>query len=345
MKKTGVLLIGVLLLSIVLLGCSKTDSPNTTDVIPIGVKIVTLKNIQRNIELVGTLAAWREANLAAQTTARIENIYVEEGTRVNEGDLLFEMDDTQLAQARIQYQVAKDNFERLRPLYETGSISQSQFDQVKAAYETAEKTYKLLLKNTQFRAPFSGVITAKRYNPGEIFLLSPTGMGAPSIVTLMQLNPLKLVLNVSESNLVDVKVGQEVTITTDLFPGEVFKGTVNKINPAINPSTRTFQVEIKIPNPRERLKPGMFVRASINVGLVRGITIPRSAVVRQVGTSHYYGFIVRGHNAKRIDFEIGREFDEEVEIVRGLAQGDSLVVKGQSLLKDGQRIDVKEVID
>lgn len=326
-------------------GCAKKDTEGTPTAIPVAVKKVTMKNIQRDIELVGTLAAWKEANLAAQTTARIENIYVEEGARVKEGDLLFEMDDTQLAQARIQYQVAKDNYERLRPLYESGSISQSQYDQVKAAYETAEKTYQLLLKNTQFRAPFSGIITAKKYNPGEIFMLSPSGMGAPAIVTLMQINPLKLVLNVSEANLLDVKYGQEVTITTDLFPGEEFKGTVNKINPAINPTTRTFQVEIKVPNPRERLKPGMFVRAKIFVGTVKGITVPRSAVVRQVGTSSFYGFVVQGDVAKRVDFEFGKEFDEEIEILKGLSQGEMLVVKGQSLLKDGQRVDVKEVME
>ena len=174
--------------SIVFISCSKEEDntqKNSDSAIPVEVTAIKKSSIQRDIKLVGTLAAWKEANLGAQTTGRIEKIYVEEGSRVKEGDLLFEMDDTQLAQAKIQYQVAKDNYDRLKPLFTTGSISQSQFDQVKAGYETAEKTYQLLLSNTQFRAPFSGIITAKKLNDGEVFLLAPGGVGAPTIVSLM----------------------------------------------------------------------------------------------------------------------------------------------------------------
>jgi multidrug resistance efflux pump len=117
----------------------------------------------------------------------------------------------------------------------------------KAAYETAEKSYNLLLENTQFRAPFSGVITSKRLNEGEVFLLSPGGLGAPAIVSMMQLNPLKLMIGVSETNLKDVKLNQDVEITTDVYPGEFFKGTVSRIYPQLNATTRTVDVEVSSP--------------------------------------------------------------------------------------------------
>jgi len=250
------------------------------------------------------------------------------------------MDDTQLAQAKIQYQITKDNYERMKPLYETGSISQSQYDQIKAAYETAEKNYNLLLTNTQFRAPFSGIITAKKLNEGEVFLLAPTG-GAPTIVTLMQINPLKLLLNVSENNFKDIKIGQTVEIQSDIFPNEIFKGYISRINPTINALTRTFEVEVKIPNPQEKLRPGMFVRAKILLGKTDGILVNRAAILKQIGTSAYYAFIIKNNIAKRVDVTIGKEFDSVIEITSGLAEGDYLVTNGQGILKNGTQVEIK----
>lgn len=334
----------VIITLILIVSCGKKENNNktqTAEAIPIEVTLVKKTSIDREVELVGNLVAWREANLGAQTTARIQKIYVDAGSRVKEGDLLFEMDDTQLAQAKIQYQVAKDNYDRLKPLYETGSISQSQFDQVKAAYETAEKTYQLLLTNTQFRAPFSGVVTAKRLNDGEVFLLAPGGAGTPTIVSLMQINPLKLILNVSENNLKDVKLNQTVEIRSDIFPNEIYKGRICRINPAVNPASRTFDVEVKIPNPDEKLKPGMYVRAKILIGKTEGIIVNRSAALKQLGSTAYYGFIVKDNIAKRVELTLGKEFDSQVEITSGLNEGDYLVTRGQSLLKDGSKVEIK----
>lgn len=343
MNKLKLFLVLILFVTIFISCSSKNENTNNAEdaAIPVDVTLVKKSSILRDIELVGTLAAWKEANLGAQNTGRIEKIYVDEGSRVKEGDLLFEMDDTQLSQAKIQYQVAKDNYERLKPLYETGSISQSQYDQVKAAYETSEKTYNLLLTNTQFRAPFSGVITAKKLNDGEVFLLAPGGVGAPTIVSLMQINPLKLILNVSEVNLRDVKLNQSVDVKSQIYPDEVFKGTITRINPAINSSSRTFEVEVKLTNPNEKLKPGMFVRAKINLGFTDGIIVQRSAALKQLGSSAYYGFIVKDNTAKRVDLTLGNEFNDKVEITSGLSAGDYLVTRGQGLLKDGNKVEIK----
>lgn len=343
MNKTKSLLL-ILLSVLIIAGCGKKETNNQNNsekAIPVEITLVKKSMIDREVELVGNLLAWKEANLAAQTTARVHKIYVDAGSRVKEGDLLFEMDDTQLAQAKIQYQVAKDNYDRLKPLYETGSISQSQFDQVKAAFETAEKTYQLLLTNTQFRAPFSGVVTAKRLNEGEVFLLAPGGVGAPTIVSLMQINPLKLILNVSESNLKDIKLNQTVEIKSDIFPNDTFKGDISRINPAVNPSSRTFEVEVRIPNPNEKLKPGMYVRAKILIGKTEGIIVNRSAALKQLGSTAYYGFIVKDNIAKRVELTLGKEFDSMVEITSGLTEGDYLVTRGQGLLKDGSKVDIK----
>lgn len=335
----------LLLSALVLWGCGKDTNDNNSNVekvVPVEITKINDSEIMSDLTFVGTLSAWKEANLAAQTTARIRKIYVDAGSRVSEGQLLFEMDDTQLAQMKIQLQIAKDNFDRMKPLYDSKSISQSQWDQVKAAYETAEKSYNLLLENTQFRAPFSGVITSKRLNEGEVFLLSPGGLGAPAIVSMMQLNPLKLMIGVSEANLKDVKLNQNVEITTDVYPGEIFKGTVSRIYPQLNTATRTVDVEVRLPNSGERLKPGMYVQAKVATGSTKGILVNRSAVLKMLGSAAYYAFVSLNEKyAKRVDIVVGREFDSKVEILKGLNYGDYIVTKGQSLLKDSTKISVK----
>ncbi len=327
----------------IIIGCSKKDeTSNLTDkVTPVEVKTVKRSVIDREIDLVGTLAPWKEANLGAQNTGRIQKIYVEEGNRVKQGDLLFEMDDTQLATAKIQLQVSKDNYLRLKPLFETGSISKSQFEQVKATYETSEKSYELLLTNTQFKAPFAGIITDKKLNEGEVFLLAPGGVGTPTIVSLMQINPLKLLVNVSEINFKDIKMNQQVRITSDIYSGEIFIGNISRIDPTINASSRTFEVEIKIINNNEKLRPGMFVRATIALGKSEGLMIPRSSVLKLLGTTSYFGFIAEGDLAKRIELKLGKEINENIEIISGLNEGDLIVTTGQGLLKDGSKISIK----
>lgn len=342
------LIILLFLSAIVFNGCSKKEDntqKGSETVIPVEVSVVKESNIQRVIELVGTLAAWKEANLGANTTGRIEKIFVEEGSLVRAGDLLFQMDDTQLAQAKIQYEIARDDFNRLKPLYEQGSVSRQQYDKIKAAFETSEYSYNLILANTQFKAPFSGTVTAKKMNDGEIFMLAPGGSSAPSIVTLMQLNPLKLKVSISEIYFKNIKSGQKANIEADAFPGSVYEGTVSKINPTINPATRTFDVEIKLNNNETKIRPGMYVKAKLFIGGQTVISIPRSAALRQPGSNSYFGFVIEKDIAKRVSLQIGEEFDDLVEIRSGLKVGDLIVTTGQTMLKDGSRVKITSNVE
>lgn len=340
-----VLIITLPLLLLLISGCSndegKAGNNNVNDAVPVEVSTVKDTTITRSIDLVGTLAPWKEANLGAQTTARINKIFVEEGNVVQEGDLLFQMDDTQLAQAKIQYDLAKDDYNRMKPLFDQGSISKQTYDKVKAAYESSEYSYKLLLTNTQFKAPFAGVITAKKMNEGEIFMLAPTG-GAPSIVTLMQINPLKLEVSISEQYFKNVKLGLKTKLEVDAYPGSSFEGTVSKINPTINKNTRTFDVEIKIPNPKQVLRPGMYVRAKLFTGMEKITTVHRSAILRMPASNVFYAFVVENNNANRVTVTKGDEFDEIVEIKSGLKTGDVIITTGQGMLKDGSRVKITE---
>lgn len=344
-----ILLLTLPVILLLISGCSDeggTENSNTkNDVIPVEVSNVKDTTITRSIDLVGTLAPWKEANLGSNATARISKIFVEEGSVVQEGDILFQMDDTQLAQAKIQYDVAKDDFNRFKPLFEQGSISRQEFDRVKAAYENAEYSYKLLLINTQFKAPFAGIITAKKMNEGEIFMLSPSGGSASAIVTLMQINPLKLEVNVSELFFKDIKLGQKAKLEVDAYPGSAFEGTVSKINPTINLATRTFDVEIKVPNGNKVLRPGMYVKAKLFIGEEKITAVPRSAVLWLPASNAFYAFVIENNTAKRVSIKKGEEFDEFVEILTGLKPGDVIVTTGQGMLNDGSPVKITTNIE
>ncbi len=330
-----------ILISAFIIGCgNKTENISDDLVIPVEVQQVGKIKIERSLDFAGTVMAWRETNLGAQTSGRIEKIYVKEGDEVKEGDVLVQMDDTQLTQARIQYEIAKEDFMRMKPLFDESSVSQQQFDKIKAGYETAKATYELILRNTQLRAPFSGVITAKRMNEGEVFLLAPGASGAPAIINIMQINFLKVLVNVAESNFPNIRLGQTASIEVDVYPNQSFSGTVSRVDPAINPMTRTFTVEIKIPNSKQIIRPGMFARVLIKTGVVDVLVIPRSALIKQIGTSILYTYIIETNVAKRRDVIVGKEMDEIVEVVSGINIADQLVVKGMGRLKSGSRVQI-----
>lgn len=343
MNKSIIKIVTILLLTVIISGCTdnaKNLSNNNIDVVPVETEKIKPIRIERTLDFSGTIIAWREANLGAQTPGRIEKIYVKEGDEVREGDLLVQMDDAQLTQARIQFEIAKQDYERMRPLYEQGSISQSQFDKIKASYETANTAYELILRNTQLRAPFPGLITAKRMNEGEVFILAPSSTGAPSIVTLMQINPLKVLINIPESDFPYVRLNQNSSIEVDVYPNQIFNGVVSRVDPAINPMTRTFTVEIKIPNNSRILRPGMFARVKIKIGEKEAIFIPRSALIKQLGSNIFYTYVIEKDTAIRRDVNLGLELNDMIEILSGLKFNDELVVTGLSKLKNKSPVNI-----
>jgi len=338
MKRTFVLtysLIGLFLL----IGCSKKKL-SIEENIPVKTIPIKLHTIDRTLVFTGNIEPWKETKFGAQMSGRIEKIYVKEGDKVKKGDILAQLDDTQLTQARIQYQLAKLDYERMKPLLEEGSISQQQFDNIKGRYETAKAAYELTLKNTQLRAPFTGLVTAKWMNEGEVFLLFPGAAGSPAIFTLMQIDPLKLTVNATEKDFPQLKKGMKVDVQVDIYPDTIFTGQISRLDPVINPITRTFGVEVKINNTQKILRPGMFARVTIHVGKEQVLAVPRASLIQQPGTSIFYCFVVENGIARRRDIQRGDTYDKFIEVKSGLNVGEQLVIQGQYRLKDGLKVKV-----
>ena len=329
-----------LLTSIFTAGCGREKQENTTSEIPVKVIRVQVYSIDRTLDFTGNIQPWKKTNLGAQMPGTIRKIFVEAGDRVKKDDLLVQMDDAQLTQARVRYELAKLDYERMKPLLDEGSISPSQFDKIKGNYKAAKAGYELTLENTRIRAPFSGVISKKWMNEGEVFTLMPGPAGSPTILTLMQIDRVKILISIPESELPRIKNGLEAQVKVDILPDKVFHGVISRIDPAIDPASRTFQAEIKLDNRSGDLHPGMFARVRVNLGSDRVVAVPRSTLIRQTGSNILYGFVIKNSTAERREIVPGQRFDDLVEIKRGLLEGEPIVIEGLYQVKNGSKVKV-----
>ena len=272
----------------------------------------------------------------AASGVHIDRILVDVGSRVKAGQLLVTLDPTQYNQQRLQYQTALDDYNRLVPVYEAGGISAQQLEQTKAALDVQKEVLDNLRKNIEMRSPIAGVVTARNYEAGNLFTGTP-------VLHVMQINPLKIIANIQEQYYPAVKLGMPVEIRTDIFPGEVFAGKVSLIYPALDASTRTFTVEVTVPNGNEKLRPGMFARTGFNMGEKEGVMVPDVAVQKQVGTAERFLYVIKGDSvAERRRVEVGRQVGDRVDILSGVAPGERVAVTALSKLFDGAKVEVKQ---
>ncbi len=338
--KTKTSIVILLITIILLLACSETKKQTEQEIIPVRTIRVQTHDIVRTLEFTGTIQPWKKTNLGAQMPGTIRRIFVEPGDRVQKDDLLVQMDDAQLTQARVRYELAKLDYERMKPLLEEGSIAPSQFDKIKGAYDAAKAGYELTLENTRIRAPFSGVISTKWMDEGEVFTLMLGPAGSPTILTLIQTDRVKIRVNIPESELTHIRNGLTALVTVDILPGKTYHGVISRIDPAIDPASRTFQAEIKLNNTSGELRAGMFARAAVQTGNAQVVAVPRSVLIRQTGTNKFYGFVINQNTAERRRITPGQHIDDLIEIKDGLQAGEVVVIEGQYLLKNGTKVQI-----
>jgi RND family efflux transporter MFP subunit len=213
---------------------------------------------------------------------------------------------------------------------------------MKSQVESTELILRNLEENTLLRAPHSGIITGKYFNDGELFSPAPnTPAGKAALVSMIQMNPVKVMVNLSEIYLPLVKNGMLARITTDVYPGEEFDGRVFRIHPTVNAATRTFTVEVKVPNPRELLKPGMFARVSLKLGEADALLVPAITVLQQSGTNQKYVMLADNGTARKVPVQIVKRHDDQLEISSpGLQGGEQLIYAGHTHLEDGSPVNV-----
>ncbi len=274
-------------------------------------------------------------NIAPQSAARISKIYVEIGDKVEAGQTLALMDEVNLEKARLQLINDSIEFGRIEQLHEIGATSQSDYEAMTLKYDVTKKTYNNLLENTVLKSPVSGVVTARNYDEGDMY-----AMTLPLFV-IQKINPVKMLINIPESKFSQIKKGMEVSITTDAYGDKVFKGVVDLIHPTINALTHTFSVEVKFANNEFALRPGMFARVTVNYGDNFRVVVPDRAVLKQVGSGEQYVYVLNEDGTVTYSVvELGRRMNDRYEVISGLDDNTTVVMTGQTRLKNGIAVDV-----
>ena len=334
-KKT---LFAVALLSgLFLVSCSKKEEAVVEEASEV-VKVLTLQEetISRELEFTTTLKPYDKVAVSPAMAGRISNIYVKEGDYVSKGQLLVKMDETNYLKTKLEFENIKVDFERISALNENNNVAKQTYDQMKAKYDIYKTSLENLEENTYLRAPFSGVITEKNYENGELF----TQM---NILTLMKIDYLKAYISVPETYLPILKKGSEVTIYSDIYADVKFNATIETIFPTIDPSTHTFQVLLRVPNSKNSLRPGMFVRTKLELGKSKAILVPYQSVLKLQGSNDCYMYKVVDGRAKRIDVLLGQRVDDRVEIIGDdVKVGEQIVVVGQARLVDDVKLNIVE---
>ena len=160
------------------------------------------------------------------------------------------------------------------------------------------------------------------------------------ILHIMQIDKLKVKANVSEQYFTSVKVGDKVTIEVDIYPGQQFEGVVSRINPAFDARTRTFGVEITIPNKSMVLRPGMYARAIFNMGQRQSVMVADKAVQKQSGSSERYVYVIKDGVADYRFVTDGRRVGDMVEIIEGLEAGEEVATTSFTRLMNGKAVTV-----
>jgi len=233
-------------------------------------------------------------------------------------------------------------YKRAVQLKKTGSISQQAYDAAVTQYEVAKTNVEFLRENTKMEAPFNGIVTGKYFEDKELYTGGAFGGASkPSIIAIEKINPMKAYVNLSEQYYLAVKKGTKINLKSNIYPDSVFTGTVKIVYPTIDPASRTFTVEVNIPNEGELLKPGMYGTVNFFIGETDALVVPALAVLKLQGANDRYVFLNKNGKAKRVGVTLGRRFEDQVEIISDeIKEGDELVVVGQSRLVDGSPLSI-----
>lgn len=326
-------------MALALTACGKNDSDNAAlqneEELPlVTIDVAHSMDVAQTKSYTANVEAENVNNIAPSTPNRIKTIAVDAGDRVVKGQTLVTLDRANIDQLRINLEQIEREYNRAVQLLEIGGGTQQAVDQLKAQLDAARSQYDNLLENTVLTSPITGVVTARNYDPGDM-------TGNLPVLTVGQLSPVvKVLIGISENDMTLVKKGMPVTVTLDAFPDETFEGTVNRIYPTVDTSTRTFQAEVRISNPGERIKPGMFARVNFDMGTKHNVVVPDRAVVKQTGSGNKYVYVYSNGRVSYKKVELGQRLGDSYELISGINDGDTVVTAGQTRLADGIAVSI-----
>jgi len=313
-----------------------------------------------NTLLPGTLRGNVESPIYARATGYLLHWYVDIGARVKQGQLLADLDtpeiDQELAQAVAQREqinsslgLAKSSLERWQQLRQRDAVSQQELDERQSTYSqdlanlaAADANVQRLRQLESFKrilAPFTGVVTQRNVDVGDLI---DAGSGTSrALFALAQSDPLRVYVQLPQAYAQNVTDGMEVVVTQAELPGQQFHGTITHISGAIDVPTRSLQIEVTLPNPDGKLRPGAYVQVAVPAVahaqmMVPGNTLlfraegPRLAVVDAQGTVHLRKIV------------IAQDLGQSLEIESGIEPGDKVIINPSDSIADGDHVQVAQ---
>lgn len=311
----------------------------------VSVKVANVKTEEVTLDFVanGNFEPKQELTFSAEKSGKVITVLAKEGDRVSVGQTLAIMRgdainiNAQAAEAG--YMNAKSDYNRFENAFKTGGVTKQQLDQAKVALTNADANYKqakLNIGDTRIKAPISGIINKRFIEPGSML----TAMPSTPLFDIVNVKTLKLTVTVNESQVVTIKIGTPIKVSSSVYPGQEFKGKITFIA-AKSDSSLNFPVEIEISNNLNNdLKAGMYGTAVFKSDQQKQTmtVIPRNAFVGSVSSNQV--FVVENGIAKLKTVTAGRILGDKVEILTGLSTGETVITTGQINLQDGNTVEI-----
>ncbi len=301
------------------------------------------QTVMYNLLYTADVAAVQQASIYPKVSGTLDHVYVDMGSAVRRGQMLALIDTTELSQTRQQAAATAQNarltYRRNKDLFDQKLVAAQDLENAEATMKVAEATLDVAttrLNYARITAPFSGTITKKYLDPGAVVSALTS-----TLFSLMDLDQMKIIINVLEQDIPRVTMGLEASVSVDAFPGKKFTGSVSKFAQAVDLATRTMAVEVDIPNPGHLLAPGMFATVSLNVGQKNdALTLPTQAIMKD--DQGLYVYVARGDTARRARVGAGSEQNSRTEILSGLEGTEDVITTGQQFVRNNGPVAVQK---
>ena len=339
----GIVVVFAVMVAVLLNNKSKMQAKAKNDVVkflPVTLVPVQKQQLSENLSLTGTITANNDVAVQSETEGRVTKVLVEIGDRVKAGDVLVQVDDelkqANYAAAEVNYEKLKKDLERYQKMYKENSVSDAQLEGARLAYKSAEAQYivaRRQFNDTRIKTPISGIVTSRVVDVGASVQKNNL------VANVVDLSMLKVKLNVAEDDAFKLKAGDAVEVTTDVYPGITFSGSIETIS-AKGDEAHTYPVQIRLANnDTHPLKAGMFGRVaftSITSGKV--LSIPRETLLGSTKSAQV--FVVDNGIAHLRSVIIGSEVGTNLQVLSGLTEGEQVVLSGQNNLKDNVAVTI-----
>lgn len=306
--------------------------------VPVRVAIASRASVRDSFSVVGVSNAWRDVDVLAEGSGTVRSVAAEVGQVRHAGQSLLKIDDevaaSALRKARVNRELALRDFGRYEALHREGAVPLSSYEAMRLKLEDAEADLvaaRRRFDDTWVKAPFTGTVTSR---PAEVGDLLQPGM---KVANMVDLSKIRIKAAVPEKQVGQIVEGMPVRVTTDVWPGRVFSAKVLSVS-AKSSREHTYEVEAVMANPTGTpFRAGMFVKAAFVAPASReALLIPRQSLVGSIRAPE--AFVVSRGSARLRKLAVGGEHGGMLEVVAGIAAGDSVVVNGQNELADGMRI-------